>query len=487
MKSKRKLRNKTKNKRRNKTKSKRLRIHTRKIRKGGVATVQAVRGLATNIDKSTARLVSASGNASQEISAAAAQAVIRGSKLTNKVVDFAFNLTEGTLTIVNGLFNTSVAITMCCALVLHDTIASFKTELDQCEMRHRIHGTVNYECLYLVLDKKNEKIKNTKQKEKASILSTGNSIGNLIDISLKELGCFVPYFFLKFRGTNCKRNKVKLELQEELQLISNKKKLELERLQSQLDKLYSKTIGQIESFTGSIKTSEGSNDDFTKKKAKIMIYSDAHKTPYAYHPSIVEIVGDNGSLMGLSDELKSIIKKLKEEKDAKKANNAKKVAEELEREKNKKEELKKLQEEQNELIIQTTGEMLSTPNGLDEKMTEMNNEIKQKRFEESKLDFDERKKQNLDKTPQRFEESKLELGSVGNNSNKMMNTGIRMLPSNLQKNIQKRFTPEIFTPEMMEKGMSMLPSNLKKNIENKITPNTLKQMQNFSSAFSNKS
>jgi len=54
-----------------------------------------------------------------------------------------------------------------------------------------------------------------------------------------------------------------------------------------------------------------------------------------------------------------------------------------------------------------------------------------------------------------------------------------MLPSNLQKNIQKRFTPEI-----MEKGMSMLPSNLQKNIQNKITPNTLKQIQNFSSVFS---
>jgi hypothetical protein len=430
-----------------------------------MATVQAVRGLTTNVDESAARLVQASGIGSKNISAAASQAIIRGSKLTDKVVDFAFNLTGGALAMTNGLFNTSVAITMGCALVLHDTIESFKTELEQCEMKHRVLGTVNYECLYLVLDKKNKLIKNTKQIEKSSILSTGNSIGNLIDISLKELGCFVPYLFLKFRGTNCKLNKVKLELQDELQTISNTKKLLLEELKNRLNILYSREIGEIESFTGGIKTSERSDDEFLAKKEAISKYSDAHKTPYAGHPSIVEIVGDNGSLMGLSDELKSIIKKLKEEKDAKKAknaknaNNAKKAAEELEIEK--KEELKKLQVEQNELIIQTTGEMLSNPKGLDEKMTEMNNDIK--------LD-DERKKQRLEDSKLEFDKRKLELGSVGNNSNKMMNTGIRMLPSNLQKNIQKRFTPEIFTPEMMKKGMSMLPSNLKKNIQNKITP-----------------
>jgi hypothetical protein len=380
------------------------------------------------------------------MSAAASQAIIRGSRLTDKFVDFAFNLTGGTLAITNGLFNTSVAITMGCALVLHDTFESFKTELEQCEMRHKVLDRVNYECLYLVLDKKNKIIKNTKQIEKSSILSTGNSIGNLIDISLKELGCFVPYLFLKFRGTNCKLNKVKLELQDELQIISNKKKSLLDELKNKLNILYSTELGEIESFTGGIKTSERSDDEFMTKKNAISAYLDKHKIPYAEHPSIVEIVGDNGSLMGLSDELKSIIKKLKDEKDAKKAknaNNAKKLAEELEREKNQKEEeLKTLKKKQNEEIIQKTGTMLSTPNGLDEEMIEMDNEKKQ-------LD-DERKKQNLDEKPQRFEESKLdfdkrklELGNkLGNNStNKMMKKGMSMLPSNLQKNIQNKITP----------------------------------------------
>jgi hypothetical protein len=490
MKSRRKL-NKTKNKRRNKTKSKRIRIHTRKTnrmglirktkKKGGTGIVRGIYETGKAVDRSGERILYAAADVTEGTAIVAARTMSRGPVILGKIVNFALNLTEGAVLITNGILLTSVAITMGCARILHDSWQSTLTELESCPQMD-FDSKINYKCLFDILKKKNEMILSTKKTEISSIISTGKSMGKLIDISLKELGCSVPYYLPMFYSINCKTDKVKDIQKDKLQAFATKKKLILEELKKQLDLLYTKESSQIKVTSSFITTTEDTADDFSKKKSEIKTHLNALKTPYDKHNLIVKIVGENGSLMIILNELK----KLKDAKDAedarkfKNAENAKNADDSMEPDSGNTLP-KKLSEE--EVKIST--------NKVIKELEEKSKMITPENFnvELSKLTYDTKKIED-----EQIKLDKLEK-NIANNLPKNVNSAIvngtnviqpvnKEKMSKVHENIQKRFDPNLVKNIQGRKLMnSKLIQNIQTKFTNKITPNTLKKIQNFSSVF----